>query len=104
MSESNRPERPTRKNGRPPAPGMRFGRGVFGWVLFILLAIMLFVLVQGKNRQSHQIPIGDFWTVLNADQVQSVTIEGDDLVGEFKSEQQVQNIGKVKNFRTQIPT
>jgi cell division protease FtsH len=83
---------------------MRFGRGVFGWVLFILLAIMLFVLVQGKNRQSHQIDIGDFWTYYTADQVQSVTIEGDELVGEFKSEQQIPNIGKVKNFRAPVPT
>src|SRR6476620_9557540 len=105
MSESNRPERPTRKNGRPPAPGMRFGRGVFGWVLSILLAIMLFVLVQGKNPQSNTIPIGDFWTLLNADQVQTVTIEGDELVGEFKSDQQIPNIvGKVKSFRSPIPT
>src|SRR3954462_8663989 len=84
---------------------MRFGRGVFGWVLFILLAIMLFVLVQGKNRQSHTIPIGDFWTLLNADQVQTVTIEGDELVGEFKTDQQIPNIvGKVKSFRSPIPT
>src|SRR5690348_6539677 len=104
MPESNRPDRPTRKNGRPPAPGMRFGRGVFGWVLFILLAIMLFVLVQGKNRQSHTIPIGDFWTLLVADQVQTVTIEGDELVGDFKADQQVPNVGKVKSFRSQIPT
>src|SRR3954468_8072939 len=104
MPESNRPERPTRKNGRPPAPGRRFGRGGFGWVLFILLAIMLFVLVQGKNRQSHTIPIGDFYTALNADQVQGVTVEGDELVGDFKAEQNIPTVGKVKSFRTNVPT
>ena len=41
-----RPERPQRKGARPGGPannGLRFGRGLFGWVLFIGLAIMLFM-------------------------------------------------------------
>ena len=50
-----RPERPNRKTPRPGSPnsgnnGMRFGKGLFGWGLFIGLAIMLIILV--KNHQT----------------------------------------------------
>ena len=49
MSEPQ-PDRPPRKEGRgnPPNGPMRLGRGMFGWVLFIGLAIMLFLFIYGK--------------------------------------------------------
>src|SRR5438045_3912501 len=45
MSEQ-RQDRQPRKNGRPQPPnggGMKFGRGLFGWVLFIGLAVIFFI-------------------------------------------------------------
>ena len=65
-----RPERPNRKPGRnqPPSGGMRFGRGLFGWVLFIGLAIMLFMLLNNmKGRQSTVISLSDFYKNLTQD-------------------------------------
>jgi hypothetical protein len=46
-----RPDRPQRKGPRPGgnANGLRFGRGLFGWVLFIGLAIMLFMLLNSRQ-------------------------------------------------------
>jgi cell division protease FtsH len=117
MSEQ-RPDRlPPRKNGRNPlgnagggggagGGGMRFGRGVFGWVLFVLLAVMLFVLVN-QNRRSHQdVDIGTFITALKNNQVKTVTIDGDELSGQFTGEIAAANSRgeKVEYFRTRIPT
>src|SRR3954468_13686417 len=109
-----RPDRlPPRKNGRNPlgnsgggpgAGGMRFGRGVFGWVLFVLLAVMLFVLVN-QNRRSHQdVDIGTFITALKNNQVKTVTIDGDELSGQFTGEIAAANSRgeKVEYFRTHI--
>jgi hypothetical protein len=35
---------------------MRFGRGFFGWFLFIALAVMLFMLLQKGSTSYYQIP------------------------------------------------
>src|SRR5215213_6690861 len=103
MSEPQRPERPNRKNGRPPAPGVRFGRGIFGWVLFILLAVMLFVLVQGKNRQTEKLNWNTFWTLLSNNQVRELTIEGDEITGELRETFATTDGRKVNHFRTPVP-
>jgi len=80
-----RPERPApgRKNGRPnPAGnGMKFGRGLLGWVLFIALAVMLFVLLNQGNRNQAMIAYSEFESRLEADKVAKAEIEGDKLVG-----------------------
>ena len=103
MSEPQRPDRPPRKNGRPSAPGVRFGRGIFGWVLFILLAVMLFVLVQGKNREAQKIDAGTFWTYFNNNQVKELTIRGDEIVGEFNSTTALSDGRSTKYFRVEFP-
>src|SRR2546421_1268324 len=82
-----RPDRQPRKPVRPPAGpgGMKFGRGVFGWVLFIGLAIMLFILL--KQQQSNTTDIA--WSQLKEDlvngKVRSITIESDQLIGEYNT-------------------
>src|SRR5688572_19209049 len=104
MSEPQRPERPNRKNGsRQPAPGVRFGRGIFGWVLFILLAVMLFVLVQGKNRAVERINWNEFWTLHTTNQVRELTIEGDEITGELRDTFKTADGRQVQHFRTAVP-
>ncbi|MCC7350320.1 MAG: ATP-dependent zinc metalloprotease FtsH [Phycisphaerales bacterium] len=102
-----RPDRPTRKgpNTRGPNGGMRMGRGLFGWILFVGLAIMLFVLLNSKNRQVTEIPFSDFMTRLEADQVKSFTISGSEANGEFRTEMPVEGQSqKVKAFRVKLST
>ena len=112
MSEQ-RPERPSKKNGRPPAGngggpgggGLRFGRGLFGWVLFIALAVMLFVLLNQKQAQFAKISLSDFDAQLQQDHVREVTIEGDKVMGEFRDAQPIGEKGdKVVKFQTEFPT
>jgi cell division protease FtsH len=107
MSEQ-RPERPQRKNGRPTGPnnGLRFGsqRGLFGWVLFIALAVLLFMLLN-KSSQTHQtIAVSDFESRLVGDQVKKAVIQSDDVVGEFRNPETIPNAtGLVTRFRATYP-
>ena len=63
-----RPDRPQRKGGRPGGPannGLRFGRGLMGWVLFIGLAIMLFMLLNQGPRGAKSLAWSEFYRVLD---------------------------------------
>ena len=56
MSEQ-KPERPGNKRTRPPLGngGMRFGRGLMGWILFVAAAILLIVYLKQAGIGSPQI-------------------------------------------------
>ena len=47
MADEQRPERPRRnaRGGLNPN-GMRYSRGLFGWVVFIALAVVMFLLLR----------------------------------------------------------
>ena len=113
MSEQ-RPDRPgNRKNGggggnggRQPNgnSGLRFGRGLFGWVLFIALAVMLFMLLNKGSTQYASIPISEFWSRLDQDRVKTLTIETDKILGEFRGEETIGEKGdRVGKFQTALP-
>src|SRR5437868_7779699 len=103
MAEQRPPERPQRKNGRPtPANGgLRFGRGLFGWMLFIGLAVMLFLLLQKTKTSFTPIAVSEFEGRLVDDKVRSATIEGDEITGDFSPEQNIPGLSKpITKFRT----
>src|SRR3954468_15021100 len=106
MSEQ-RPDRSGKKPSRPAPPtpnGMRFGRGLFGWVLFIALMVMLFLLINSKNATSQTISISEFESRLQSDKVSKVVVTGDDISGEFRSAEDIGPTPKVKSFRVPYPT
>src|SRR5436190_24063271 len=87
MSEQRPDRQPRGKNGsRPPVGngGLRFGRGLFGWVLFVALAVMLFMLLNKSQTQYARIALSDFWSRLEGDKVATLTIEQDKVLGEFR--------------------
>ena len=105
MSEQ-RPERNNRKNSRPPQPngGMKLGRGVFGWVLFIGLAIMLFVLVQQQRNVRDEVPLSEFWNEFTEKKnVKNLKVETDELTGELIKPRPNSTAGETALFRTEIP-
>jgi cell division protease FtsH len=111
MSEQ-RPDRNQRRNGgKPPIPnggpggGMRFGRGVFGWILFVGLVIMLFVLLNNNRRSYHEIAWSTFTTHLEADKVKEVVIDGDEVIGQFVAPLDVEGKGeKIEHFKAMMTT
>jgi cell division protease FtsH len=82
---------------------MRFGRGVFGWVLFVGLAIMLFMLLNNNRRSYHEIPWSTFETKLKEDQVKTLTVEGDEITGQFLTAIEVEGrADKIEHFKTTL--
>jgi ATP-dependent Zn protease len=65
---------------RPPR---RFGKGLFGWVLFIGLAVVLFLTLQSKTQHSFEIPLSELTTELSNGNVREVVVDGDTLRGHF---------------------
>ena len=98
-----RPDRTPKRTPRPGAPGvpnpnakLPFSRGIIGWVAFIGLAILLIYVLKFNGPSRQRIMESDFERHL-AD-VQSVEIDGDEITGTFRSDQQIGQLGPVKNF------
>lgn len=84
----------------------RFARGLFGWVLFIGLAIMLIALFQMKSKNYSPITFSQFTTELKTSNIGSVTLSENELVGEFLSPRTFGNAGttgSIRFYRCTIP-
>ncbi|MBC7784533.1 MAG: ATP-dependent zinc metalloprotease FtsH [Burkholderiales bacterium] len=103
----DRDEKPTGGgNGRRPRPagGMRFGRGVFAWVLFIALAIMLYLYVQNKGQFYTEVGINVFWDKVDSGDLNKATIQNNEVLGEFKTPfTPVDGKPQFKHFRVTFP-
>jgi len=88
---------------RPPRTPS-FARGIFGWVLFIGLTVMLFVVLQGKRQPSFEIPLSELTTELSNGNVREVVVDGDTLRGHFvKSPANRPSASAVGAFRVELP-
>ncbi|MGD0770771.1 MAG: ATP-dependent zinc metalloprotease FtsH [Tepidisphaeraceae bacterium] len=106
MSEPKPPERPFRKNGRnsPNGGGMRVGRGLFGWVLFISLAIMLVMLLRNSSPQPQTILMSDFENLLSNNHVEKFVIDGNEVEGTVKENVQLPGAApNSKYFNVEYP-
>ena len=106
-----RPDRTPRKNGRPTTPGagpngggLKLGRGLFGWILFIVFAVMLFIFFNNKGRGSVNVDISELKQQFANKNVEVVTLDGDILRGKFRKAVSASGIDKVEMFRTEAPT
>ena len=86
---------------------MKFGRGVFGWILFISLACLLVYMLSNRQADTVTIPYGEFLSQMTNNNVASLTVEGDDFKGEFKNAANIMvkpNLGvKVTKYFTTAP-
>jgi cell division protease FtsH len=80
-----------------------FGRGLFGWVLFIGLAVMLFIILTSKTRGSTNIKISELRQQLENGNVESATVDGDTIRGTFRSGVTISGPTKITNFRCETP-
>jgi cell division protease FtsH len=106
-----RSERTHRRNGnRNPnntnnngGGGMRFGRGILGWILFGTLCIALFLMLSRNTGTAVELPVSDVLRQLHAENVQHLTAEGDQWKGEFRNPIPFPgHQGPVKKFRTEV--
>jgi len=81
----NQPDRDDRQGpDRPPGPPMRMSRGVFGWVLFIMIALLLVMMFMQSYTERSTLRYDEFLMELRSDNVRSVVITEDRLTGELK--------------------
>ena len=106
-----RPDRTPRKNGRPTTPGagpngggLKLGRGLFGWILFIVFAVMLFIFFNNKGRGNVNVDISELKQQFMNKNVEVVTLDGDILRGKFRKAVTASGISNVEMFRTEAPT
>ena len=78
-------------------------KSFFGWVLFIGLAIMLFMLLNKGSSQYALISIDEFTSRLKNDRVAVVTVETDRVFGEFRQDDEVSSGERVRRFQVQLP-
>lgn len=65
----------------PPSKG--FGRGIFGWVLFIGLAVMLFFVLDSKHKNYSDISLSEFYSQVNLNNVSVAIIDNETVRGKF---------------------
>ena len=95
MSEPQDPKTPNSRRQRTPSNGgMRFGRGVFGWVLFIGVAILLFLYLNHQGRTRQEIKINEFYEKLDSNQIQELRITCDEVAGTLKTEEPARAHGR----------
>jgi len=101
------PEKPQRRNNRTPGannPGMKFGRGLVGWILFIGLAVMVVLLLNNNRKAFAPIALDKFKSMLLEGKIKSVLIESDDITGDFNIDEPVGPRGALMGkFRTSVP-
>jgi len=89
--------------------GMRFSRGLFGWVVFFGLAAMTFMFFSTNRQHYQQIPISQFYQQVAATPqvISKIEILGDDIEGEYTVPQTFHDgnvTSKSQYFQTTVPT
>jgi ATP-dependent Zn protease len=87
--------------GAPERP--KKWRGAFGWVLFIGLGVVLFMLLSKQETAVGRVSLSDFVDHLHNGRVTVVTLEGDEITGRFSSPQQSTGGKSTLWFRTALP-
>ena len=110
MSEQ-RPDRPAAQKRAQFAHepgGMRFSRGLFGWVVCIGLAAMIFMFFQNSHSRLHRHSAESVPRRSDGQEARQIGIEGDDIYGEYLSPATIKPASGVKatfqTFRTTVPT
>jgi len=81
---------------------MRMNRGIFGWVVFILFALMLAMLLMQRMERRQVITMNDFWRYVENDSIQSLTIQDNSLKGKLKPEA-VKGLDEPREFELKYP-
>ena len=103
MSEQ-RPDRPGSKRNRPGLgnSGMKFGRGLLGWLIFVGAAAMLFAFLRSANQSQVTIGLPAFDRELTAGNIDKMTIDEAEINGKLRSEKLIDG-QKVIGFRVNTP-
>jgi len=82
--------------------GMRFGRGLLGWLLFVAVAALLFVWLKQQSPGSTTISLNAFWQQVEHTNIEKMVVDADEVQGKLKVEQLI-NGQHVTSFKTNLP-
>ena len=88
----------------PVLPPARRGRGWIGWVLFIALAVALFLSLQANRPDRPGFTLSRFATELEAGNVSEVEVGQDSLRGKFNKPIPTRNGGTTTTFGVELGT
>jgi len=98
--QSDRNDRPSPPRG--PMGPMRMGRGVFGWVVFLLFALMLVTLLMQRMDSRRSMTMSEFWRHVKNDDIETLVIQDTALKGKLKA-QAVKGEGESREFELKYP-
>ncbi len=84
---------------RPPSPSPRMSRGVFGWIVFIMVSLLLIMTLMQGYEQREPMRYDEFLAEVEAGNVESVTIKDSSLQGQFR---EVRGEGEPTGFEVQL--
>jgi cell division protease FtsH len=83
---------------------MKFSRGLFGWFLFGALCILLILLLNRQGSQYQLLDCGQVFTEMKAGNVKTITMESDQIKGDFRLPVALPGISKpVDKYRADVP-
>jgi len=100
-------DKSSRKNPRPNpnGGGLKFGRGLIGWMLFFGLAILFFMLMKKGGTAYTSVSYSDFETKLVAGEVRDIEVDGNEATGNFTKPLTLNNGGPgVTTYRVLLST
>jgi len=88
-NKQDKPDKQDKPNGKGPGNGRNpqnlVSRGVFGWLMLIGLAIVVFILLAGTQNQASSLSWNEFYTLAQEDKFDGPVIAEDDrIVGKLK--------------------
>jgi ATP-dependent Zn protease len=104
MTERHPPPLPYATPTTAPT-GRKFGH-LIGWALFIGLAIVIFLLMKGQSsagRGFGELPLSEFYDLLEAGEIANVRVEGDRLFSERRTTYTSRGGLPHRKFRTVLP-
>jgi cell division protease FtsH len=101
MSDSN-PESNNNKS-RPPQPNMKVSRGIFGWVVFVLFALMLLMLLRQNITSAQPMGIIELEKMLDAGKVTHLKFRDDAIEGKRELEEDEAEATATLEFIVQYP-
>ena len=80
----------------------RFGRGLIGWILFVTVALLLYVWLRQQAPTSTTVPFSTFHRQVQSSNVLSVVMAGDEIHGQVRTAVSVGST-RVTRFHTLLP-
>jgi cell division protease FtsH len=82
---------------------MRFGRGLFGWVLFIGLAVMLFIVLNSKSRSATDVSMNEMEVQATNGNIKELVIDDYVVRATLANPIQVGTANNITRIRTEVP-